>query len=194
MKTERTLILIKPESIQRHLIGEFIKRFENRGLKLVGCKLVLGSAQLLGEHYAKTNNWEATGQKALTGYELAGHKLDKSALELGLEVRDKLMQAFAGRPVLAMVWQGPHAVALGRKTVGSTNPLDADVGTIRGDYSVDSYFLSDKVGRPVQNLVHASSDIEEAKREIQVWFRADELVDYPLVCDEVLYGDEWGRG
>lgn len=199
MKKERTLILFKPETIQRHLIGEFMQRFERRGLKLVACKLVLATSKLVGEHYAETNDWEGTGNKTLKGYEQTGVDVSltpsagKTPLEIGLWIRQKLINALQGRVLLALIWQGAHAVALGRKIVGATNPLQADVGSIRGDYSVDSYLLGDTLERPVQNLVHASSSVDEAEREIKVWFKENEIIDYPLVCDEIFYGDHWGR-
>ena len=199
MQNERTFIAVKPEAIQKHLIGEIITRFEKRGLKLVGIKLAKATTERIAAHYSEDNDWEVTGTRTLAGYEAQGKTTEgtpvegKNALEVGMWVRDKLMQSLVGKTVVAMVWQGPHAVQLGRRIVGHTNPLQAEPGTIRGDFSVDSYELGDAMERPVRNFVHASGEVDEAQREIAVWFDEDELVDYPLLTEEVYYGDTWGN-
>ena len=93
-------------------------------------------------------------------------------------------------PVVAMVWEGAHAVELIRKVTGGTEPRSSDVGTIRGDYVPDSYSMADADGRAIRNLIHASGDIEEAKQEIDLWFASDEVVSYNLFRDKVLYNVE----
>ena len=90
-------------------------------------------------------------------------------------------------PVIAMVWEGAHAVELVRKLTGGTEPLRSDVGTIRGDYVLDSYQMSDQDSRAIRNLIHASGTVDEANKEIAHWFTAGELVKYRLVQDEILY-------
>ena len=194
MKKERTVIFIKPESIQRHLIGEFISKFEKRALKLVAAKLIAPTEEQIGKHYPDDDAWYIpTGTKTLEGYKARGIDPGKSAIELAKEVRQRLVDHFANRPLLLMIWEGPHAVALGRKTAGSTNPLTADIGSIRGDYSFESYEFSDKQERAVFTLVHASGTPEEAENEIKIWFKPEEILDYDLAMDAVFYSKDWGR-
>lgn len=193
-KPERTLIIIKPESIQRHLMGEFINKFERRGLKMVACKMLAPDAKLIGEHYADDEAWYiSSGTNTYNNYKDKGVKNLLTPIEYGKRTRKLLMESLCDRPVLAMVWEGPHAVALGRKTAGSTNPLTADIGSIRGDYSSDSYEMSDETGRAIQSLVHASGSVEEAEREISIWFKPEEILDYDLVLESVFYMKNWGK-
>ena len=193
-KPERTLIIIKPESIQRHLIGEFVSKFEKRGLKLVACKLVAPTDAHVGRHYADDEEWYiSSGTSTWKNYKEKGVKDLLTPLEYGKRTRKFLMDSLRERPVLVMVWEGPHAIALGRKTAGSTNPLTADIGSIRGDYSSDSYEMSDGTGRAIQSLVHASSSVREAEREIALWFNQSEILSYDLVMENVFYTKNWGR-
>ena len=194
IRKERTLIFIKPESIQRHLIGEFITKFEKRGLKLIAAKLIVPSSELVGIHYPDDDSWYIpTGTKTYEGYKAKGIDPGKTPRELAMLVRERLIDHFTGRPLFLMIWEGPHAVALGRKTAGSTNPLAADIGSIRGDYSFESYDLSDGIGRATHTLVHASGSPEEAETEIKIWFKPEEIFDYDLVLETVFYDKEWGR-
>ncbi|TSC93448.1 MAG: nucleoside-diphosphate kinase [Candidatus Berkelbacteria bacterium Athens1014_28] len=193
-KPERTMIAIKSESIQRHLIGEFISKFEKRGLKMVACKLIAPNSEFIGKHYADDEEWYlSSGTKTRENYASKGEKNLLEPIEYGKLTREKLMDSLRDRPILAMIWEGPHAVALGRKTAGATNPLSADIGSIRGDYSSDSYEMSDETGRAIQSLVHASGSVEEAEREIALWFSPSEIINYDLVMEDVFYTKEWGR-
>lgn len=193
-KLERTMIAIKSESIQRHLIGELITKFEHRGLKMVACKLMAPDAELIGKHYADDESWYiSSGTKTRENYEKKGDKNLLTPIEYGKRTRNLLMDSLRDRPILVMIWEGPHAVALGRKTAGATNPLVADIGSIRGDYSSDSYEMSDETGRAIQSLVHASGSVEEAEIEISVWFQPEEILDYELVTETVIYAKDWGR-
>ena len=90
-------------------------------------------------------------------------------------------------PVIAMVWSGSNAIDLIRKITGGTEPLSSDIGTIRGDYTLDSYQLADTDSRSIRNLIHASGEIEEAKKEIDIWFDKDEILDYRLIAEQILY-------
>lgn len=194
MKKERTFIAIKPDGIQRHLIGEIMKRFENRGLKLVAAKLLAPTKEQVLKQYPDDENWYVSlGNRTLAGYEERGIKIDKTPIEIGKMIRSQLINYISDRPFFAMVWEGPHAVELGRKTVGHTNPLKADVGSIRGDYSMESYFLADEMQRAIQNLIHASGTPEEAEKEIDIWFSKDELLDYDLLSATVTLSDKWGK-
>jgi nucleoside-diphosphate kinase len=194
MKKERTLIAIKPESIQRQLIGEFISKFEKRGMKLVACKLIAPTEEQMGRHYPDDDSWYIpTGTKTLEGYKARGIDPGKTPKELAQIVRQRLLEHFVGRPLFLMVWEGPHAVALGRKTAGSTNPLAADIGSIRGDYSFDSYEFADEIERAVHTLVHASGTPEEAEEEVKLWFSSAEIIDYDLALESVFYDKDWGK-
>jgi len=194
MKKERTLIFIKPESIQRHLIGELISKFEKRGLKLVAAKLIVPTREQIGTHYPDDDSWYIpTGTKTLEGYKAKGIDPGKTAKELAVIVRERLLDHFTDRPLFLMIWEGPHAVVLGRKTAGSTNPLSAENGSIRGDYSFESYDLADNLERAVHTLVHASGTSEEAEKEIKIWFLPREIIDYDLVMESVFYSKNWGR-
>jgi len=191
---ERTVIFIKPESIQRHLIGEFVSKFERRGLKLVACKLVAPTAKQVGKHYPDDEAWLiATGTKTQESYQAKGIETGKTPIELATIIRNRLIEHFTDRPVLMMVWAGTHAVALGRKTAGSTNCLTADIGSIRGDYSMESYELADDIERAAHTLVHASDSVENAEKEIKLWFSPSEILNYDLVTETVFYEKGWGK-
>ncbi len=191
---EKTLIIIKPESIQRHIIGELISKFERRGLKLVGCKLVAPDEKQVGKHYPDDKEWYvSSGTKTWQNYKDQGIEPPGSPIELAKRTRKRLVDHLANRPLLLMIWEGPHAIALGRKTAGATNPLVADIGSIRGDYSLESYELADGIERAIHTLVHASGSVKEAEKEIKLWFKPDEVLDYGLVTEGVFYSRDWGR-
>ncbi|OQX51546.1 hypothetical protein B5M47_00345 [candidate division CPR3 bacterium 4484_211] len=194
IRKERTFIAVKSDGIQRHLIGEVIQRFERRGMKLVACKMVVPTEEDLGKQYPDEEWWyRNVGEKTLKSRREKGIEDNRKPEEIGRWVRQMIIDDVCGKPMLVMVWEGAHAVALGRKTAGSTNPLDADVGTIRGDYTVESYEVADHLGHPIRNILHASGSVEEAEKEIGIYFRKEEIVSYPLIVEEVLYGSGWGR-
>ena len=154
---EKTLIAIKPESIQRHLMGEFIKKFENRGLKMVACKLVAPTKEQVEKHYPDDEAWYvSSGTKTYENYKSKGIDPGMGPVDLAKRTRRRLIEHLTDRPALFMIWEGPHAVALGRKMAGATNPLIADIGSIRGDYSMESYEMADVFVRAIQTLIHAS--------------------------------------
>lgn len=193
-KVERTLIAIKPESIQRHLIGEFIIKFEHRGLKLIACKLVAPTKEQVEKHYPDDEAWYvSSGTKTFNNYKERGIDPGMTPIELAKRTRQRLVEHLTDRPLLLMVWQGPHAVALGRKTAGATNPLIADIGSIRGDYSLESYELADDIERAIHTLVHASGSTKEAEEEIAIWFEKDEILEYDLITESVFYKKDWGK-
>jgi len=191
---ERTLIAIKPESIQRHLIGELISKFERRGMKLVAMKLIAPTKEQVGKHYPDDEEWMmSNGTKTYENYKSKGIDPGMGPIDLAKLTRSRLIEHLTDRPVIFMVWEGPHACALGRKTAGATNPLVADIGSIRGDYSMESYELSDGLGRVIHTLIHASGSAEEAAEEIKIWFKESEILDYDLVTETVFYSKDWGR-
>ncbi|MBT4935525.1 nucleoside-diphosphate kinase [Candidatus Woesearchaeota archaeon] len=179
MKTEQTLILAKQDSIHRGLVGEIIRRFEQKGMKLVGLKLVIPTADMVGRHYPDDDAmWTITGERTIETWKEKGRETDETPLQVGKRIRDWNINSLTGHPVIAMCFEGYHAVEVGRKIVGHTEPRQALPGTIRGDLSVESYDLADFYKRPLINLVHAAGKQHEAEREIKVWFKDDELFDY----------------
>jgi nucleoside-diphosphate kinase len=189
-KEERTLVILKPDAIQRALMGEIIGRFERIGLKLVAMKMSVPSTEMIEKHYTLDPEWRrVTGQKTIKGY------MDKGLvppindpLEVTKVILENLKRYMTSGPVVVMIWQGAHAVKIVRKLTGGTEPLTSDVGTIRGDYVLDSYQMSDSDGRAIRNLVHASGSVKEAEDEIKHWFNKKEIIDYTLVQEEILYG------
>jgi len=189
MKKERTLVLIKPDGVQRSLIGEIIKRFERSGLKLAGMKMMVPTSDRIEKHYTVDPNWRSvTGEKTIKSYKDKGlTPPSEDPLAITAIILENLKKYMVSGPVIVMVWQGVHAVKIVRKITGGTEPLTSDVGTIRGDFVLDSYQLSDADGRAVRNLIHASGSVDEAEKEISLWFRPEEIIDYHLVQEQILY-------
>ncbi len=160
---ERTLIVFKPDAVQRGVVGEILTRFERVGLKIVGTKMIAPDR----EHYYK--HYEEIGKMITRRGE------DKFNAALGL-----MLQC----PVMAMVFEGVEAVELVRKLVGPTESKAAAPGTIRGDYSHMSFGYGDSVNKPIANLIHASGDPEEAEQEIAHWFSDSELYDYSVLNEK----------
>lgn len=187
---QKTLVIIKPDGVQRTLVGEILSRYERTGLKLIGLKLLVPSAEKAKEHYmVGGEEWlEMVGKKAAEAYEKKGQKSPyKTFRENGVAILEANAKYLSSGPVVAMVWEGPQAIPLVRKVTGGTEPLSSDVGTIRGDFTLDSYELADTGNRSIRNLIHASGDPEEAKKEIDIWFDKDELFNYRLIADEILF-------
>lgn len=189
MKKERTLVVIKPDGIQRSLIGEILKRFERVGLKLVGIKFFVPSKDLIEKHYTLYDGWfESVGNKGIKGSLDQGKKPPfEDPIEMGKFILDLNMKYMTSGPVFAMVWEGVHSVDIVRKLVGSTEPMSSDVGTIRGDFVLDSFILANTDTRSVRNLIHASSSTEDANLEIKLWFKENEIIEYRLVQEQILY-------
>lgn len=185
---ERTLVLLKPDAVQRNLIGEIISRFERVGLKIVALKFLLPTKEQAFKHYVK-NEEEiiALGNRSIEGKKKSGIEVKESPKELGRSIIDRLVKFLSSSPVVAIVLEGNQAIAVTRKLVGSTEPLQSAVGTVRGDYTVDSYTLADNGDRAVRNLVHASSSQFDAEYETKVWFSEKEVVSYKNVRDKILY-------
>lgn len=189
-KYERTLVIIKPDGIQRGLIGEVIKRYERVGLKMVGIKMMVPTAELIEKHYTLDPEWRVkTGLKTIKGYTDKGLTPPHSdPLKITAVILKNLVNYMTKGPVIAMVWQGAHAVEIVRKITGGTEPLaSAPMGTIRGDFTIDSYRMSDSDKRAVRNIVHASGSPKEADDEIAHWFKKGELIDYRLIVEQMLY-------
>lgn len=185
---EKTLVLIKPDGVQRGLVGEILKRFELTGLKIIGMKMVYASKELAGKHYADDEAWlRSVGEKASKAAHERGEKVKETPIEIGKRIRAQLMDYVTMSPMVAIVIEGHNAVATVRKIVGPTSPEHAAPGTIRGDFSHETYVMADTKGRPIQNLIHASGTKEEAEREITVWFTPKELHAYMRVDEGLFY-------
>ena len=160
---EQTLVLFKPDTVQRGLVGEILTRFERVGLKIIGTKMIFPDK----DHYYRH-------------YEGIGHMVTRR----GEKAFDVTLQMMIGGPVIAMVFEGVEAVALVRKLVGGTEPKSALPGTIRGDFSHMSFEYADNKDKGIPNLIHASGDPEEAEKEIGHWFSDDELYDYEVLNEK----------
>jgi len=189
MIKEQTLVVIKPDGIQRTLMGEIIGRLERVGLKLAGIKMVIPDSDLIKKHYTIDPDWvEKAGQKVIDAYTEKGDEpKTKNPTEAGERILEVLTKYMTSGPVVSMVWQGANAVGVVRKIVGTTEPLTSDVGTIRGDFVLDSYKFADVDGRAVRNLIHASGSVEEANKEIDLWFDKTEINNYRLVQEQIIY-------
>jgi nucleoside-diphosphate kinase len=191
---ERTLVMAKPDGVQRGLVGEIIRRFEIRGLKLVALKLVKPTFEHLDNHYPKDEAWIARlGDKGFNTFK--EHNIDPmdimgttNNLEAGKQVREWLIDYMTEAPVAAMVFEGIHAIDMARKITGVTLPANAEIGTIRGDFSVDSPAAANFQKRAIRNLVHASENKNEAEAEIRHWFSEEEIFDqYERVDQKGMY-------
>lgn len=187
-KHERTFVALKPDAIQRSLVGEIIHRFERTGLKLVALKMVVPDEKLLWKHYNKDDAWFLKkGAKIVEDRKAGGMSVEKDALAYGKDIIGALVRFMTSGPVVMMVIEGNQSVAVVKKLVGETEPATSDVGTIRGDLTMDSYGIAAIDDRAVRNLIHCSDQVEEAKREIGLWFKDDELTSYKHIEERMLY-------
>lgn len=187
-KKERTFVAVKHDGVQRSLIGEIIKRIERTGLKIVAMKMFVPEQSKVEEHYSKDDAWcISVGERTIANLEKEGKKAEKEAVEYGREVLNALYNYFKLGPIVGMIVEGNQSVAIVKKLVGGTEPTTSDVGTIRGDFTIDSYGISNTDGRAVRNLIHCSDKPEEAEREIKIWFSPDEIINYRLIQEEILY-------
>ncbi len=187
---ERTLVIMKPDAVQRSLIGEILGRYERSGLKLVAMKMLIPTPEMATEHYmVGGEEWlENVGKKAAAAYEKKGEKSPYATFrENGMAILRSNATYLSAGPVVAMVWEGNGSVGIVRKLTGATEPFGSDVGTIRGDLTVDSYQLADTGNRSIRNLIHASGDPSEAEKEIPIWFAEKELLSYRHVQEAILY-------
>ena len=188
-KNEQTLIIIKPDGIQRSLIGEIIQRYERVGLKLVAMKMMVPTSELIEKHYTLDPEWRrVTGEKTIKAYHDKGLvSPSDDPLEITSILLGRLCKYMTSGPIIVMIWEGAHAVGIVRKLTGGTEPLMSDVGTIRGDYVLDSYQMTDHDKRSVRNLVHASGSVKEALDEINHWFSSEEIIKYTHIQEKILY-------
>lgn len=190
---EKTVVLIKPDGVKRGLIGEIIRRIEQRGLKIIALKMFQATPEQIDDHYPKDPQWvRRLGERSLNTYakygldpikELGTHDPDK----IGKMVRDWLIDFMTSGPLVKMVVQGVHAVDMVRKLCGNTLPNLAEMGTLRGDYSVDSAALANAGKRAVHNIVHASETPEEAAHELEYWFSPEEIYEYKRAEEDIMF-------
>lgn len=154
-KLQRTLVLLKPDALQRGIVGEIMQRFERVGAKMVGLKMLVSEKDAAARHYTE---------------DLAARR--------GEKVREMMIKMITSGPIIAMVFEGIEMVEITRKMVGTTEPKAAAPGTIRGDFSHISFEYANAKEMPIMNLIHASATPQEAQAEIAVWFKPEELVDY----------------
>ncbi len=185
---ERTFVILKPDTVQRSLIGEVIKRFEQTGLKCVAMKMFVPQEEPLIKHYNKSDEWFLKkGTNVINDLMAQGLPIDKEPMEYGKDIIRTIVKYMTAAPVIAMVWEGNQAVAVVTKIVGTTEPATSDVGTLRGDYTIDSYGHASYENRAVRNLVHCSDAVSEAEREIAIWFKEEEIMKYATAQERILY-------
>jgi len=183
-REEITFVMIKPDGVRRGLIGEIIRRIEQVGLKVVAVEMFQPTHTEIDSHYPKDEAWiTRLGTKTLSTYEKYGFDAMEEmgtakAEEIGPHVRRWLIDYMCSGPVVKMVVQGIHAVDMVRKLAGNTQPALSEMGTIRGDYSVDSAASANKDKRAIFNLIHASETPEEAAHEIEHWGMKKKIHEY----------------
>jgi nucleoside-diphosphate kinase len=187
-KKERSLVILKPDAIQRGLIGELIKRIERSGLKLIALKMVNATEDQCWTHYNKDDSWfKEKGEKVAENRKARGLELEKEPIKYGKDIIKALVKFMTCGPVVPMIIEGNQAVAIIKKLVGGTEPTTSDVGTVRGDLTIDSYELANMGERAIRNLIHCSDKVEEAEREIDIWFNKEEILSYKLAMEKILY-------
>jgi len=192
-KEEKTVVIVKPDGVKRGLVGEIISRIEKRGLKLIALEMVWPTKGQIDEHYPKDEKWiKRLGEKTKATYEKYGYDAKKEMgtdndKKIGETVRSWLIEYMTSGPVVKMVVKGIHAVDMVRKLCGNTIPALAEMGTIRGDYSVDSSVAANRGKRAIHNLIHASETAEEAEHELKFWFAPEEIHDYKRAEEDIMF-------
>jgi nucleoside-diphosphate kinase len=192
-KEEKTVILIKPDGVKRGLIGDVISRIEKRGLKIIALEMFQPTPSQIDGHYPKDETWiRRLGEKTLKNYREYGFSAKKElgtedTLEIGKKVRGWLIDYMTSGPIVKMIIKGIHAINMARKIAGPSMPSDADMGTIRGDFSVDDATAANRDKRAIHNIVHASETAEEAEHEIKFWFAPEEIHDYKRAEEDIMF-------
>ncbi len=192
-KEEKTVLIVKPDGVKRGLIGEIISRVEKRGLKIIALEMFQPTREQIDGHYPKDKAWiRRLGEKSLNTYK--EHGMDakeelgtEDPAEIGEKVRKWLIDFLTSGPIVKMVVKGIRAVDMVRKIAGSTMPTGAEMGTIRGDFSVDDAAAANRDKRAVHNIIHASETPEEAEHEIEFWFAPEEIYDYKRAEEDIMF-------
>lgn len=193
LKEEKTVVLIKPDGVKRGLVGEIISRIEKRGLKIIALNMIWATKEQIDGHYPKDEKWIARlGEKTKETYEKYGFNLKKElgtedTKKIGKMVRGWLIEFLASGPMVKIVVKGIHAVDMVRKLCGNTMPALAEMGTIRGDFSVDSAAAANRGKRSVHNIIHASESDKETEHELAFWFSPEEIHDYKRAEDDIMF-------
>ncbi len=193
LKEEKTILIIKPDGVKRGLVGEIISRVEKRGLKIIALNMISATRDQIDGHYPRDEKWiTRLGEKTIATYEKYGFDLKKEIgttdpKKIGQMVRDWQLDFMTSGPIVKIVIKGIHAIDMIRKLVGNTMPALAEMGTIRGDFSVDSAAAANRGKRSVHNLVHASETESEAKHEMEFWFSPEEIHDYKRAEDDIMF-------
>jgi len=195
VRFERTFCMIKPDGVMRGVTGDIISRLERAGLKIVAMKMVTATEAQVRAHYPVSDDAWVTrlGSKSLSSFENLSVSPEEilgttDKKQIGEEVVANLIRFMTSGPIICMVVEGVQSVAMVRKLAGATLPFMADMGTIRGDYSVDSPAVANAQQRSIHNLFHASETLEEVEQEIAVWFKGEAIQDYKLSSEQTLYG------
>jgi nucleoside-diphosphate kinase len=189
-RKEQTMVLIKPDGVKRGLIGEVISRIEKRGLKIVSLEMIWAKREQVDKHYPKDRKWiTRVGQKTLASYKKYGINTRKEMgteepFAIGKMVRGWLLDYLTSGPMVKIVVKGNHAIEMVRKMAGNTMPAQAELGTIRGDFSVDDPGIANREKRAVYNILHISETPEEASHEIKFWFAIEDIFDYETIINE----------
>lgn len=191
-KKEKTFVILKPDAVQRGLVGEIIKRIEQIGLKIVAMKMIVATTEQCEKHYNKDDAWFIKkGENIVKNRTELGRPVEKEAIEYGKDIIRRLAEFMTCSPVVVMVIEGNQAQAVVKRLVGSTEPSTADTGSIRGDYALDSYYLCDTDdSRAMRNIIHCTDPADgegAAEREIKVWFKEEEIIRWKSINEKMLY-------
>lgn len=188
---QKSLVLLKPDAVKRGIVGEILQRFERAGLKIVALKIMEVDEDLGSKHYNHDDEWkmkvgyrniEDCKLNGLTPMECFG---TEDVIKIGKSIDKRNVEFLASGPVIAIVFEGPNAVAKVRSMVGSTFPDTAAPGTIRGDFGLDSALSGMRRKRTTFNMIHASGSPEEAEEEVKLWFKPEEILSYKRVHEDL---------
>jgi nucleoside-diphosphate kinase len=182
---EQTLVLVKPDGILRGIIGEIIGRFERVGLKIVGLKMIQAQKETLEKHYFKDEDW--LREKGELYKKKLGLSQETDPIPVGKEIVKGLVDDMQLSPIIAIVLEGNNSVMTVKRLTGPTNIDDATPGTIRGDFSHDTFELANKSNRPNITIIHATDNPKESEKEINFWFSPDEVHSYKKPEEEIHY-------
>lgn len=192
-KEEKTVIIIKPDGVKRGLIGEIIFRIERRSLKIISLEMFQATREQIDGHYPSDEKWiRRLGEKTQKNYQTFGFNIKKELgtddpLKIGKKVRGWLINYLTSGPMVKMVVKGVHAIDMVRKLAGSSMPTEAEMGTIRGDFSVDDATAANRDKRAVHNILHASETPAEAEHELLFWFAAEDIYDYKRAEEDIMF-------
>lgn len=188
---QRSLVLLKPDTVTRGISGEIISRLEKCGLKIVAAKFTNVEKELGRKHYAKDDSWkESVGKRSMQECEEFGLNVmqifgTNDPIAIGDLVVERNAEFLNSGPVFALIFEGPNAVKKIRNLIGSTFPESAAPGTIRGDFGLENSFTGTSRKRTTYNLIHASGNVEEAQIEINLWFKPEEIINYKQVHENM---------